>query len=293
MANDYEKKTVAQLHELLKARGLPTSGRKNELIARLQESDNKQSEPAKATDPPAEDVIDWDDEVPGATESASASASAAKPSTEAGAAMVAAGGKGEVTNPVAVPNQKLDEDPAKTDDLKVEAKGDASNKPAQPEAAVAETQATEDGKKADTTEADAGKPSSDYSAGLRATQLEEEIEKRKARAAKFGIVEETKAALTEAEKALQRAKRFGTADAAAGTILSRLDKALPTERPRKRGRGDDDHGGRGGKRRSIGGRDRNNRPRGGGRGGERPKFVLSEEDRAKAEARKKRFAVTA
>lgn len=288
MANDYEKKTVAQLHELLKARGLPTSGRKNELIARLQESDNKESESAK-TDAPAEDVIDWDDEVPGTTDSAAA----AKPSSQAGAATIAAGGKGEVSNPVKVPNQKLGEDPAKTDDLKVESKEDASNKPAQPEAAVAETKTTEGDKAAGTTEAGTGKSSSDYSAGLRATQLEEEIEKRKARAAKFGIVEETKAALTEAEKALQRAKRFGTADAAAGTILSRLDKALPTERPRKRGRGDDDHGGRGGKRRSIGGRDRNNRPRGGGRGGERPKFVLSEEDRAKAEARKKRFAATA
>ena len=35
--SDYEKMTVAQLKELLKESGLPVSGKKADLIARLQE----------------------------------------------------------------------------------------------------------------------------------------------------------------------------------------------------------------------------------------------------------------
>ena len=36
--SDYEKMTVAQLKELLKESGLPVSGKKADLIARLQEA---------------------------------------------------------------------------------------------------------------------------------------------------------------------------------------------------------------------------------------------------------------
>ena len=59
----------------------------------------------------AEDEIDWDDDNP--TEAAKTA------STEAGAAAIAAGGKGQVANPQAVPNQEAAVDPSKTDDLSV------------------------------------------------------------------------------------------------------------------------------------------------------------------------------
>ena len=36
---DYGKKTVADLQEILKSRSLPSSGKKADLIARLQEAD--------------------------------------------------------------------------------------------------------------------------------------------------------------------------------------------------------------------------------------------------------------
>ena len=36
---DYGKKTVADLQEILKSRTLPSSGKKAELVARLQEAD--------------------------------------------------------------------------------------------------------------------------------------------------------------------------------------------------------------------------------------------------------------
>lgn len=278
MASEYEKKTVAQLQEILKGRGLTTNGKKAELIARLQEAD-KASNDTKPTgakpDATAEDIIDWDDEAP-ATEAPLKEATQA--STEVGAATIAAGGQGQVPNPVAVPNQILGEDPATTTDLHVE--GVSKEQPVVEE-----------------------KPPIDYSIGLQPTEMEEELRKRKARAEKFGIVAETGSETTEAEKVIERAKRFGTgASNDQGVGINRLDQALPNERERKRGRGND-QGGRGGKRRNIGGghnggrnRPQNNNNRKGtnptGRSNA-PKPVFSDKDRAAAEARKNRFATAA
>ncbi|KAL2008541.1 hypothetical protein VTN00DRAFT_6735 [Thermoascus crustaceus] len=293
MATEYSKKTNAELIEILKSRSLPHNGKKAELVARLQEDDAKQSKPAPAPADPtakadaADDVIDWDDDE-------------VKPSTEAGATAIAAGGKGDVPNPPAVPNQKLDIDPSKTDDLHVEAKG--APPAGAPEAETAgkadETAAATEEKPAEPAE----KPAVDFSIGLKSTELEEELKKRKARAEKFGIVEDSKTALEEAEKALQRAKRFGTTTNNLGVGVKGLDEALPNERPRKRGR-DNDEGGRGGKRRSFGGRNNGNRRRGppgggngnrnrngGGNGNGRPAF--NEKDAAALEARKKRFGTS-
>ncbi|OKL59716.1 hypothetical protein UA08_05169 [Talaromyces atroroseus] len=273
MASEYEKKTVAQLQELLKARGLTTSGKKAELVARLQEADTAASATKTEAKPDAaEDIIDWDDEAPTTEAPLKESAQA---STEAGAASIAAGGQGQVPNPVAVPNQTLGEDPAKTNDLHIENKGDAS-----------EQAATEE------------KPAVDYSIGLQPTEIEEELKKRKARAEKFGIVAETQSESTEAEKALERAKRFGTGGSTeSGVGVSRLDQALPAERERKRGRGDE-QGGRGGKRRNFGGAGGRNRVQNrksnnpAGRSND-PKPVFSDKDKAAAEARKKRFSAAA
>lgn len=289
MATDYSKKTNAELVEILKSRSLPHTGKKADLVARIQQDDETKSAeaapaPAAAT---AEDVIDWDDDVPAET---------AKPSTEASATAIAAGGKGPVANPVAVPNQKLDVDPATTNDLKVESAGGA------------DTAAAPEAETAPATEAEK-KPAVDYTRGLAASDLEAELAKRKKRAEKFGIVEDDETARKEAQKQLDRAKRFGTgaaAESSSSVGIKGLDEALPEERSRKRGR--NEQGGRGGKRRDVG-RNRNRRGDGnqnrnaGGQNGNSAKTAQSgqsgqgtqqkgwdEKDRLAMEARKKRFA---
>ncbi|ODM20965.1 hypothetical protein SI65_04018 [Aspergillus cristatus] len=299
MATDYSKKTNAELVEILKSRNLTHTGKKAELVARIQEDDSKNNgeaapapaAPAAKTDV-ADDVIDWeDDDVP--------AEGATKPSTEAGAAAIAAGGKGQVSNPAAVPNQKLDTDPAATDDLKVEAAGGEAGKDAAPEQA-AEGAAAPTGEEGTADAVQEEKPAPNFAKGLPITELEEELKKRKARAEKFGITEESQAAIAQAEKNIERAKRFGTGvDVDTGVGVKGLDEPLPQEKTRKRGR-NDEQGGRGGKRRNFGGR--GHRPRrGGGQGGNRNKTnnggsekpqqtQLSEQDRAALEARKKRFA---
>ncbi|KAJ5467577.1 DNA-binding SAP [Penicillium sp. IBT 31633x] len=294
MATDYSKKTNAELVDILKTRSLPHTGKKADMVSRLQQDDESKSSDAPAAAPVAaktdapEDVIDWDDEPAETT---------AAPSTEAGAAAIAAGGKGTVPNPVAVPNQQLGEDPAVTDDLKVESTGAAPETNTQPEAATEQ------------------KPAVDYTRGLPQTDLEAELAKRKARAQKFGIVEDDDTALKEATKQLERAKRFGAgaeAGAAPSLGVSRLDQALTDERPNKR-RNDsrNDQGGRGGKKRDTG-RNRNrqrgdaNRNRGDGgnnktnAGVKKPNATASsaprswsDKDQAAMEARKKRFAAAA
>lgn len=279
MATDYSKKTNAELIEILKSRSLAHTGKKVDLVARLQQDDEKKAAAAPAASSnthSAEDVIDWDDDVEKAT-------------TEAGANAIAAGGKGAVANPVAVPNQKLDTDPATADDLKVESTGAAAAVTGRPDATA--------------TEAEKKVAVVDFTQGLPASELEEELRKRKARAAKFGVVEDTETALKEAEKQLERAKRFatgGTSEASTAVGVRGLDEALPSEPSRKRSR--NDQGGRGGKRRDHGrNRNRNrgnganeNHKRSGGEtstpGGQKN---WNEKDALAMEARKKRFATAA
>ena len=69
MAEDYESMTVAQLKELLKEQGLPVSGKKTDLIERLQEAVGGAEEVLEdeapveeAADDDAWDDDDWDDE---------------------------------------------------------------------------------------------------------------------------------------------------------------------------------------------------------------------------------------
>ncbi|KAF7167527.1 hypothetical protein CNMCM5623_000851 [Aspergillus felis] len=301
MTTDYSKKTNAELVEILKSRSLPHTGKKAEMVARLQEDDETKAKAASAPAPTAktdaaDDVIDWeDDDVP------TADTTAVKPSTEAGAAAIAAGGKGAVANPVAVPNQKLDTNPATTDDLKVESKGAAPSA----ESGAQGHEGTEGAPAEPATAAPAEeKPAPDYSMGLPITEMEEELKKRKARAEKFGVTEESKAAIAEAERQLERAKRFGTAvqpTPAAG--VKGLDEALPTEKSRKRGRGDNEQASRGGKRRDVGGRgkfrgkgrgNRNQNQRDEGNAGKTSEQSnISEKERLAMEARKKRFATAA
>lgn len=267
---EYAKKTNAELVELLKARSLPHNGKKAEMVARLEEDDAKKAKDEVATTATktdtADDVIDWEDDAP-----------AAGTSTQTGAAAIAAGGQGTVSNPVAVPNQQLGENPATTDDLKVESKGAASSVGAgATEGATAQTEE---------------KPAVNFARGLPVTEFDEELRKRKARAEKFGITEDSNTAIAEVEKQLERAKRFGTgAEANADVGVKRLDEALPNER--KRG-GRIGQGGRGGNRRNFSGRNNFGRrgriqKTGGGNSGQSG-GTWSEKDTAALEARAKRF----
>lgn len=64
MAEDYESMTVAQLKELLKEEGLPVSGKKSDLIARLHDAAGEADEVVE-DEPLVEDVDDddsWEDE---------------------------------------------------------------------------------------------------------------------------------------------------------------------------------------------------------------------------------------
>jgi SAP domain-containing ribonucleoprotein len=251
---EYAKMKNAELEALLKERGLPHSGKKAELVARLQEDDKKKGPgSAKAT---AEDEIDWDEDA-----TAPESAKPPAPSTSSQAAPQAA--KPSTTSSV------------------------------QATAPSAETKAAAKAGTEITSEAPAEpvkeKTPADFSMGLAATTIEDEIEKRKARAKKFGIAENDPAA-EEALKRLERAQKFGESGGPAG-----LNEALPERRP-KRGREDgENHGDF--KRRGRGFR--------GGRGarrfGRHPPAQesmknegyaswMSEKDKAAADARKARFA---
>ena len=283
---EYTKMKNSELEALLKERNLPHTGKKADLIKRLQESDA----PAAKT----EDEIDWDDEP--------AAAAASKATTDAAAVAIAAGGQGQPPNPQAVPNQQADIDPSTTDDLTV-------IKPSGDDASAAAPTTTETAADASApTEAqpeEPAKPAVDFTSGLAKTTLDQEIEKRKARAKKFGMNEDE----DEALKALERAKRFGNTE-----MPGKLNEALPERRERserKRGAPADAEQSANKKRDNAEVKRENNDSRRGGRrdGGRRggapqakapaaaasapakkEKPQISEADRAKAEARKARFA---
>lgn len=246
---DYAKKKNDELQALCKERGLAHTGKKADLVKRLEDFDSQGGAPAK----PAEDEIDWDDEP--ATETAKAA------TTDAAANAVAAGGVGEVSNPLAVPNQEQVEDPTQANDLTVV-----------PPAANGAKEAS---------------PEKDFSTGLAERTLDEEIEKRKARARKFGMPEDS-----DEIKALERAKRFGNADA-----LKSLNAQLSTREGRKRGReGAGDGGirkaGRGGRRAGSQRREKGRPSPAPGSGVEKVGGGgwMTDADREAVERRKARFA---
>lgn len=241
---DYAKKKNDELATLCKERGLAHTGKKADLVKRLEDHDaSNGAAPATAA---VDDEIDWDDEPP--TETAKAA------TTQPAADALAAGGIGEVSNPQDVPNQVAAVDPAQTDELTVD-----------PPAPVAEEK--------------------DFTSGLAERTLDEEIEKRKARARKFGMPEDS-----DEIKALERAKKFGTGD-----LPGLLNKALPA-RAGKRGRDSENDGGirKGGRgshrgRPGVGGR------RDSGRRERTPQAAgnpgwMSKEDRDAAERRRAKFA---
>lgn len=252
---DYAKKKNDELQALCKERGLAHTGKKADLVKRLEDHD---AQGAGATKP-TEDEIDWDDEP--ATETAKAT------TTEPAANAVAAGGVGEVPNPVAVPNQEQVEDPQEANDLTV----------IPPEANGVEQPVAKE-----------PSPEKDFSTGLAERTLDEEIEKRKARARKFGMPEDS-----DEIKALERAKRFGNTD-----VLKSLNAGLPTGEGRKRGRegahdGGIRKGGRGGRRQGSQRREKGRPSPAPGSGLQKNgSNWMSEADKAAVEKRKARFAKT-
>ena len=287
---DYAKKTVADLTEILKSRGLPHTGKKadvspapaqlaltitnssHQLVARLTEAD-KAAETTSASAPPT------------------ASPPAQQPAAEVPPPSATS---------TAVPTAPAPPAPATTTH-QIDTTEESSA------AAAGATTAPTDAPTPDTALAAAT-----YKLDLPTSSVDDELKKRQARAARFG----TTAAATsegdndkdiEAQRALERAKRFGTGE----TAMGKLDEALPMTREKKgeRKRGADDsglkgRGGGGGKRSRGGGQGggRGERPHAAGRQnsaaprGEKPVGVVkvqpafvSEKDRAAAEARKKKF----
>nr|XP_023908585.1 uncharacterized protein C31H12.03c-like [Quercus suber]POF15500.1 uncharacterized protein c31h12.03c [Quercus suber] len=255
--SEYAKKKNDELATLCKDRGLPHTGKKADLVKRLEEHDAQGTAPI-VSKPAVEDEIDWDED-PAAD---SVTVAATQP-TETIATS-------DVANSSTVPSETVGS-------ALNNATSDADTEPA-----------------ADVTEAvdEPKAEEKDFSSGAAMRTLEEEIEKRKKRARKFGMPEDS-----EEIKALERAKRFGTAD-----LPGLLNKALPDRSEVKKRNADglgpaDDAGirkkgrGRGGPGR---GRDRRD---GGGSSRESgsmktnaPGSWMSENDRAAAERRKARFA---
>lgn len=247
---DYAKKKNDELQALCKERGLAHTGKKADLVKRLEDHDAQGGSAAK----PTEDEIDWDDEP--ATETAKAATS--EPASNA----VAAGGIGEVANPLAVPNQTQIEDPTQANDLTVIPPAANGDKAVEKEAL----------------------PEKDFTSGIAERTIDDEIEKRKARARRFGMPEDS-----DDIKALERAKRFGNFD-----VLKSLNAEMTVE-GRKRGR----EGGEGGIRKAgRGGRRQGSQRREKGRASPAPGSGvqkagtnwMSDADRAAMEKRKARFA---
>jgi SAP domain-containing ribonucleoprotein len=124
-------------------------------------------------------------------------------------------------------------------------------------------------------------PKQDFSIGIQQTDADKEAAKRAARAKRFGIAEDE-----EAKKLAERAKKFGVDEKE--TIVKGLDSALP-ERRQKRGREDRD-GGRSAKRQTP---DRRTEPAhkaaAAGKTKKSTSILDDPTEKAKAEARAKRF----
>lgn len=219
MPTDYSKKKNAELEELLKSRSLPHTGKKADLVARLQQYDSQHSaeKPAATRETGGEDEIDWDDDT----------APIVPPlvgSDPPATAAIAAGGQGQVANPTAVPNQVVDTDPSKTSDLTVDPPAPTSVADAEPKAATTN-------KTSEPDETASAPPPTDFTSGLSSTSLDEEIAKRKKRAARFDLKEDD----DEALKSLERARKFGTGTAEDKTAIKGLDEALPERVKKERG----------------------------------------------------------
>ena len=172
---DYSKLKVAELKEELGKRSLPVSGKKEELVARLVESEGKSKSTANADLgdlAPPEDDYDWDEPATKmylSTEVQLTGSTAKPESKPAPAPAPASAPVPAAAKPAATPKQPLEAP-----------KPSSETTPKSPPVA-ASTEATDE-------------------------VLAAELEKRKRRAERFGIP------LADSVKAIERAKRFGTTE---------------------------------------------------------------------------------
>lgn len=309
---DYKSLKVPELKDLLQKRSLAISGNKADLIARLEEADSsvsssaapdapafpcksadqkpkrsvspiKSKSPVKAASAPKKpataptDEIDWDDDAPTPKTNGAATKSSTIPAPAAPADTPVA--SGQTPAAAAPPETSLN----------------GSTDPKTNEAS---------------TSPEATQAPKSFAANLPPSEIDTELEKRKKRAARFGTPAEQS---DEASKTLERTKKFGgesaggeTGDAQAAAVgIKGLDSGLPERMRRERvqkgqkgqKRESEDEGGRGStKRNKSENAGHSDKPRGTGQpsaaaGG---KGVLSDpKEKAKAEERAKRFAVTA
>ncbi|MCJ1322608.1 hypothetical protein MMC15_007957 [Xylographa vitiligo] len=276
MAADYTKHKNAELEQLLRARSLPHTGKKADLIARLVQDDGekKAARPPPTASSAPEDEIDWDDD-PAAATKAPTTATIETPTL---ARLPPGAGAGRAANPLAVPNQLPAIDPSATHDLTV--MQPTTTDPDSPASVAANNNSNNYHRRPS-----AATPPSTYTPPAASTlppvSVEAELTKRLARAQKFNLSAE---AVFEAEKALERFRKFGTV-VGGGQRGGGLEGALPERGKGKRGRGEDGEGegkGKGAKR-------VDSRRRGGSREPGGGKEGVGERDRRAAEARKARF----
>lgn len=196
----YLKLKNAELSAMCQERNLRHTGTKADLIARLRTYDEQQKAPT-ITHP--EDVIDWDEEDEPAP---------APPATAAA-----------TTTAVPAANEEATVEPAQPAAAAVTTNGTATSNPAETAAGA-------------TTEA----PAASFAAGLQATLVDEELEKRKRRVERFRNPndEESMRKADEEIKMLERQARFKDA-----SIATKMDSALPERQKRKRGEEDGEDGG--------------------------------------------------
>lgn len=297
MATDYSKRKNVELEELLRARSLPHTGKKADLIARLVQHDKDHPQPQTTTSAKssatavADEEIDWDDDGTGVAKESSDAATLPRPAPEPTPAAAAAVDAGEATNQIAV------KDITKTTNPAVKQ--------------LSTTTAADDQRAGvSSTDASTTAPAIEFAQALPSSSVDDELEKRRKRAERFGL---PVGGDSDAVKALERAKKFGTGPKDEKAVVTALDSALP-ERVRKRGRDKvervdgEKEGEQEGKRQDS--RRREGRGRGQGKGAQagsppmaektpkaRPagaaaqgKRAVSEKDKLAAEARKKRFA---
>ncbi|KAJ9498809.1 hypothetical protein LTR99_005114 [Exophiala xenobiotica] len=253
---DYASKTVAQLQDVLRSRSLPHSGKKAELIARLEESDvvaSQKEEPQAAAEdapaPPAESTT---------APPAQVSEPAAQPTAETPAPTE--------TAPATTEAETIVPDAANNDAAEAVAASFALSLPS------SEVDSEMARRKARAERFGTGAADANGETGAAGTDEAE----------------------TEASKALERAKRFGTGQTALGKLDEPLSSETKRDSRRRGGRMEGE--GRGGGRFRGRGRDNSQRRRPGEKPtgiSKQSTPFSSEADRMAAEARKKKFASTA
>ncbi|KAK6537015.1 hypothetical protein TWF281_001219 [Arthrobotrys megalospora] len=204
---DYNKLKVTELKEQLTARGLPTTGKKDDLVSRLAADDA-----AKASNQPNGE-------------------SSAEPVKEAAPAPVSSttetqDEKNETKKDTTVAPPASAPEPSATGPIEGEKKkftfkrlADEFDAPAPKETEPVKPE-----------EPKAAEPAESFAAGLASTDTDSELEKRKKRAARFGVP------VAESSKLAERAKRFAADgdDSNKDTTIKALDSALGENRGKKR-----------------------------------------------------------